>query len=273
MRISPFTPLFFVDRKADGLPSEYIQTFAPSDKVLVEVFGLPTDVCTGQVFDATTDALLYDIVWNEWTINDATNLWFTSLSFSPGHYYVVIAGCKSRPFRVTANKRELDNTTLIQYSMNSNRHRKDGIFFIDGMQHFFDFRVHGGFKDSNWTFGVESESFVADDSDIITLYALDSLQQKFTLGSSCGCPIWFGEHLNRLLCCSYVYFDGVRYARKDASVPESTTVLEGVNSFVFNQTLQKVTNIDPQIELSNQVIMRRLDNSYRSVDDNTNLLI
>jgi hypothetical protein len=143
------------------------------------------------------------------------------------------------------------------------------VFFIDGMQHFFDFRVPGGFKDKDWTFAVESEQFVTDEADIMSLYALESTQKKFTMGTAEGCPIWFGEMLNRLLCCNYVYFDGVRYARKDTSVPEVTEQLEGVNSFVFSQQLQQVNNLDPELELTNQAIMRRVDSEddYRIEDD------
>lgn len=280
MTISPFTPLFFIDRKTDGLPSDYIQTFAPTDNVLIEVFCRSGENISGSVINATNNAVLYDISWNGWKINSDTLLKFASLSFGPGTYYIRINGRDSEPFKVTDNAKDLEKTTLVQYSMDSNRHRQDGVFFIDGMQYFFDFRVPGGFKDSNWTFGVETENFVADDSDIVSLYARESMQQKFTLGSSRGCPVWFAELLNRLLCCKYVYFDGVRYARKDASVPEPTTVLEGVNSFVFNQTLQKVTNMDPSIELQNQLIMRRitsdnidLEDKYRSIDNNTNLIL
>ena len=158
--------------------------------------------------------------------------------------------------------------------MTNNRQRKDAVFFIDGMQRFFDFRVPGGFKDSNWSFGVESEQFTTAESDIVQLYGLESTQKKFTLGLSDGCPIWFGELLNRLLTCTYVYFDGQRYARKDASVPEITSLLDGVNGFVFSVQLQKVANIDPTLTMQHQAIMRRvMDENYRLVTENINRLI
>ncbi len=35
------------------------------------------------------------------------------------------------------------------------------------------------------------------------------------MGGQEGVPVHFAEMLNRLLTRSYVYFDGVRYARKD----------------------------------------------------------
>ena len=89
-----------------------------------------------------------------------------------------------------------------------------------------------------------------------------------------GVPVWFGEMLNRILICSHVYFDGVKYSRKEANVPELTVQLEGVNSFVFNQTLQQSTNLDPLIEQRNHAAMRRVDDSnYRAISSTINRLI
>lgn len=275
MLISPFTPLFFIDRKSDGIKSKYTQVFSPKDQILLEV------ICDSS--EETGDWILYTepghilleyIDYTYWSMNGDIDIRFAVLSPSPGLYSVEIDGKTSEIFRVTDNPLILDNTTLIQYSMKDNRQRNDGVFFIDGMQRFFDFRVPGGFKDSNWSFAVESEQFVTPSADIVQLYGLDSTQKKFTLGNSEGCPVWFAELLNRILCCTYVYFDGERYARKDASAPETTVLLEGVNSFVFTQNLQKVVNIDPTLTLRHQALMRRIDNTnYRLATTNINRLI
>lgn len=275
MFISPFTPLFFSNHKRDGIDSTYIQTFASTDEILIELIGTKHWVGYGQVFTEPDHKPLYMIQWNKWTVNDNTYLLFTTVSLSPGYYSIFISDYgTSNIFRVTDDPRILDKTTLIQYSMNNNRQRKDALFFINGMQRFFDFRVPGGFKDCDWTFAMDGEQFITSQSDIVQLYGLDSTQKKFTLGNSEGCPIWFAELLNRLLCCTYVYFDGERYARKDTSVPETTVLLEGVNSFVFTQNLQKVVNIDPILTDRHQAIMRRVDNTdYRLADTDINRLI
>lgn len=275
MLISPFTPLFFIDRKSDGIKSKYTQVFSPKDQILLEV------ICDSS--EETGDWILYTepghilleyIDYTYWSMNGDIDIRFAVLSPSPGLYSVEIDGKTSEIFRVTDNPLILDNTTLIQYSMKDNRQRNDGVFFIDGMQRFFDFRVPGGFKDSNWSFAVESEQFVTPSADIVQLYGLDSTQKKFTLGNSEGCPVWFAELLNRILCCSYVYFDGERYARKDNSVPETTVLLEGINSFVFTQNLQKVVNLDPTLTLRHQALMRRINNTdYRLATTNINRLI
>ena len=275
MILSPFTPLFFSHHKRDGIDSKYIQTFASADEILIEIIGGIEDTVVAKVFTEPDHIELYQIHVNSWQINDTSKLLFAEVSLAPGYYSIEISSFgTSNIFRVTDDPLILEKTTLIQYSMNNNRHRKDAVFFIDGMQRFFDFRVPGGFKDSNWTFAVEGEQFITDESDIVQLYGLDSTQKKFTLGNSEGCPIWFAELLNRLLCCTYVYFDGERYARKDNSAPETTILQEGINSFVFSQNLQKVINIDPVLTMQHQAIMRRVDNSdYRLATININRLI
>lgn len=275
MILSPFTPLFFSHHKRDGIDSKYIQTFATTDEILIELIGGVGDTVVAKVFTEPDHIELYQIHGNSWQINGTSKLLFAEVSLAPGYYSIEIGGFgTSNIFRVTDDPLILEKTTLIQYSMNNNRHRKDAVFFIDGMQRFFDFRVPGGFKDSNWTFAVEGEQFITDESDIVQLYGLASTQKKFTLGNSEGCPIWFAEMLNRLLCCTYAYFDGERYARKDTSVPETTVLIEGLNSFVFSQNLQKVVNIDPELTLRHQAIMRRVDNAdYRLATTNINRLI
>lgn len=277
MIVSPFTPLFFINRKADGIDSDYIQTFATSDRILLQLLG-PVDEAgiIAYVRNEETGKNHCRIVFSVWDVNSDVRLRFASISLSPGIYSVYFLGknIQSEIFQVVDNPRILENTTLIQYSMNNNRQRNDAVFFIDGMQYFFDFRVPGGFKDSNWTFGVETEQFVTPDADISQLYGRESTQKRFTLGGSMGVPVWFGEMLNRILVCSHVYFDGVKYSRKESNVPELTVQLEGVNSFVFNQTLQQSTNLDPILEQNNHAAMRRVDDTnYRSISTTVNRLI
>lgn len=275
MIISPFTPLFFPDIKVDGIDSRYIQTFATTDEILVQVLCNTTDEApSATIICEPSQAELCQVSFRQWDINTTDRLFFATIKLSPGYYSVQIGDKRSTIFRVTDNASVLDNTTLIQYSMANNRQRKDAVFFIDGMQRFFDFRVPGGFKDSNWSFGVESEQFTTADADIVQLYGLESTHKKLTVGLSDGCPIWFGELLNRLLTCTYVYFDGQRYARKDAAVPEISSLIDGVNSFVFSVQVQKVANIDPTLTMQHQAILRRsTDDNYRLVTTNINRLI
>lgn len=273
--ISPFTPLFFVNRKADGIESEYMQTFAPTDRILLEIFSGDTSDITVLLIDEIKRCPVDQIRLNKWAMNTDIVLHFNTISLSPGCYSVYVQGVgKSEFFRVTDDALILDSTTLIQYSNRNNRQRNDVVFFIDRMQYFFDWRVPGGFKDANWAFSAESEQFVTPSADIAQLFGIESTTKRFTLGNSIGVPVWYGEMLNRILTCSHVYFDGEKYSRKESNVPEMTQPLSGVNSFVFNQTLQKSVNLDPFIEQDNLAIMRRADNiNYRSTSEINNRII
>ncbi|MBD5239869.1 MAG: hypothetical protein HDS64_08945 [Bacteroidales bacterium] len=274
MLISPFTPLFFPSKKADGISGEYIQTFAETDIIRIQVIAGKFAIDPPRVFIEPGHKFMTSLDWCTWQINSDQTLYYTETNLSKGCYSIELPGIGTcAPFRVTTDARELENTTLIQYAMKDNRQRSDVFFEIDGKLQFFDFRVPGGFKDSGWGFGVESEQFTTDRADIIQLYGVDSVQKKFTLGNSQGCPVWFAELLNRILCCTYVYFDGERYARKDSSTPEMTMLLDGINSFVFTQNLQKVVNLQPSIELMNKQLLRRANDDYRKLNNNVNRII
>lgn len=272
MIVSPFTPLFFDTRKTDGIESDYIQTFSTTDRILLQILGKPSDDPVVFVLERPSGKSLYRISFNQWAISSKLTLFFAEICLSPGYYNIYFNNYgDSEVFRVTDNQNVLANTTLIQYSMKNNRQRNDTIFFIDGMQYFFDFRVPGGFKDSSWTFGVESEQFVTPFGDISQLFGLATTQKKFTLGGSIGVPVHFAEMLNLILTCSHVYFDGVKYSRKETNVPEMTVQLDGLNSFVFTQMLQQSVNLDPVIEQNNHVAMRRVDSTnYRSTSSTLN---
>lgn len=270
MIISPFTPLFFSpSTDIFGAKSKYVQLFARTDRIFIELISSPEEqepvvYINNLLNDASTLIIL-----SSWQMNDDKIIYFYNISLLPcGYYNVVVNGKTSEIFKITDDEHELSETTLIQYSMKDNKQRLDTVWWIDGMQYFFDFRVPGGFKDSGWTFGVDNEQFVTSDEDIVELFSHEYTTVLFTLGNGMGCPVWFAELLNRALCCNYVYFDSVRYARKESNVPELNQQIEGLKSFVFNQMLQKVRTMNPVLEWNNQVSMRRIQNdTYRKTDD------
>ncbi|MCC8176364.1 MAG: hypothetical protein LIO91_08035 [Bacteroidales bacterium] len=272
MLISPFTPLFWEIPASDGIPSRYTQVFAATDTILLEFIG---EADPPVVYPVSLDgANLQALELNSWEMADGLWLHFAEMrGLSDGSYqiYSPTLQARSQTFRVTSDPAELANTVLLQYSMKDNRDRRDGVFLIAGMRKFFDFRVPGGFKASGWTFTVESEQFTTPQADIVSLYALDSVSKKLTIGSQIGVPIWFGEMLNRALCCHYFYVDGTRYSRKDATAPEIAQPQEGLDSFILTQQLQKVANLNPAIENNNLAAMRRVGldaDDYRTTAHN-----
>lgn len=275
MIVSPFTPLFFIDRRADGIDSEYVQTFAGTDDIFIELLGEHAWKGVVNIFTEPGHVFLGSVEMQTYSVNSEVCLYFCTLRLSPGYYSIAISGIGTcEVFKVTEDKNELDDTTLIQYSGNTNSQRNDVVFMIAGMRRFFSFRVPGGFKDSNWTFGVDSEQFTNPQSDIVQLYGIESTQKKFTLGTGRGVPVWFGEILNRILVCSHVYFDGVKYVRKESSVPEMSVQLEGMNSFVFTQMLQQSVNLDPRIEdVNRQLILRAATSDNMRITNNENIRV
>ena len=278
MKISPFVPLHFDDGStSDGLPSRYMQLFASTDHIVVQV-----EAATGE---EVADAVLKDahsgtewgsIPWNTWQMNsDKVILFCTLQGMSPGHYILSIGDIDSDEFIVTDDSMLLDRTMLIQYRFKDNRQRDDVVSVIDHMPFFFDWRVPGGFKDSGWQFGVSNEQFVTQREDVVELYAMDYVTKTFTMGGPEGVPVWCGEMLNRLLTCSYVYFNGVRYTRNESETPSLSTLVDGLDSFVFTQTLRQAVVLDPRIEALNQVAMRRIDDTptYRIGADPSNVSI
>ena len=198
--------------------------------------------------------------WNEWLMNPTTKLRFIELQgLEDGLYVALIGGIfKSAEFMVSSDKDVLQDTVLIQCSNSDNRQRNDAVFWINGMQRFFDFRIPGGFKDDNWTFAVNNEQFTTNFNDKIDLYGQESTIKALTIGNSEGCPVWFADLVNRMLCCNYVYVDGVRYTRNESDVPEMNCEVEGQKSYIFTQGLQRVMNLDPELEKRNLLIMRRV---------------
>ena len=261
--ISPFTPLFFhPSTDAFQSPSNNVQVWSPEDQILVQVISYDTN-------DDVPDAVLnsYDefmvktestLVWNTWRMNtDVTIFWTVITALTNGLYSVTIDE-ESERFKVTDDEDELSKTTLLQYSSSSNRERKDVCFWIDMQQYFFSFRVPGGFKDNGWQFGVDNEQFTDMGYDVTDVYAHERLVKVFTLGNSIGVPPWYAHLLNMALCCSFVYLDGVRYVRSESSVPEMTESIETLKSYIYKQSLVRVSNLDPEIEQRNLLSIRRV---------------
>lgn len=64
MMVSPFTPLFFIDRKTDGVACEYVQTFATTDQILIELIGENDWGGGARVIDGFTEEPLFEINWH-----------------------------------------------------------------------------------------------------------------------------------------------------------------------------------------------------------------
>lgn len=239
IRISPFTPLFFApSNDISGVSSKYIQLFAPTDKILIQVLSS----IEGEQVIATLinkmDGVETTLTGEMFSLDSCIVQNFLLDGLDIGYYSVRVGNEESDVFKVTDDNRELAGTTLISYTMHSNKLRSDGVFWNGEQQFTFYWRAPGGFKDDDWAFAVNNEQFETHNGNIVELFAVESTQKSFTLGNSLGCPIWYAEHLNRLLCCSDVHFNGVRFVRKGNNVPEMTQEIAGKKSYIFKVALQ-----------------------------------
>lgn len=246
IKISPFTPLFFSPSSDKfGAESKYIQLFAPTDNIFIEVI-TTTEYKMNGLLKNHVDGTSREIEFQSFSLKDGSTVFHSTITgLAPGYYSISVGDQECNVFKVTDDEHELDKTTLIRYSMRSNKQRNDCIFWNGEEQFYFEFRAPGGFKDDDWTFAVNNEQFEISNGNIVELFAVESTQKKFTLGNAEGCPVWFAEHLNRILCCSNVYFNGVRFVRKGNSVPEMTQEIVSLKSYIFKVSLQgMVDNID-----------------------------
>lgn len=248
MIISPFNSIFFLGfRKSPGIECPYIQTFAKSDNILVEVIRTTDEASQPAVLvNAETGEDIMTLPKQSYSLgtDDVVDCHYLT-NAADGFYFLAIGDNESETFRITDDAEILGKTALFEYSTANNDIRRDVAGMAGDNRLYFSFRVPGGFKESGFDFSIDNEQFVTAMSDIVELYGRESVQMTFTLGLSRGVPVWFGDLLNRLLTCRYVYIDGKRYARFESSVPEKEQTLDGVNSFVFTQKLQRINHIEP----------------------------
>lgn len=219
--------------------------FAPTDNIFIEVI-TTTEYRMNGLLKNHVDGTSREIEFQSFSLKDGSIVFHSTITgLASGYYSISVGDQECNVFKVTDDEHELDKTTLIRYSMRSNKRRNDCIFWNGEEQFYFEFRAPGGFKDDDWTFAVNNEQFEISNGNIVELFAVESTQKKFTLGNAEGCPVWFAEHLNRILCCSNVYFNGVRFVRKGNSVPEMTKEIVSLKSYIFKVSLQgMVDNID-----------------------------
>lgn len=235
----------------------------PTDRIVIEVIVDDPDVTYVEmlIHEYVTDTDTTQVM-RSWETVSGKKVFFAYLQrMSEGYYDVTIDGKTSEIFRVTADASEVEGTVLLQYCNKDNKQRTDVAFWLAGLQTFFSWRVPGGFKDDNWGFGVVNEQFISQHQDIFELYSHETTQKVLTVGFNTGVPVWYGEFLNRVLTCMYFYVDGVRYSRKDSSVPERQSLLDGLRLYTFNQQLQEVIHGNELVEYDNQLALRYVDAS------------
>ncbi len=263
MFISPFSSLFFPGaRKAYGRECDFTQFFSAFDTITIQVIRTSDEaraLCmltrldeadneeeasedeeTGG-FSSSGGKLITPVTYS---VGESTKVdIYTISNLYDGFYQVTIGGETSEPFEVTSEG--IDSSVKIEYSPADNSIRKDVVPVLGEVRVFFTVRFPGGFKPDGYDFSIDNEQFTSQTSDIVELYSRESMQETLTIGWGRGVPIWFGQMLNRLLTCKYVYIDGFRYARFESSVPEKQQTGDNTSSFILTQKLQRINHLEP----------------------------
>ena len=150
IKISPFTPLFFSPSSDKfGAESKYIQLFSPEDNILIQVLTTAEYKMDGHLKNHV-DGSIQDIEFQSFSLKDATTVFYSTITgLAPGYYSVTVGEQECDVFKVTNDEKELSKTTLIRYSMRSNKQRNDCVFWNGEEQFYFEFRAPGGFKDDD----------------------------------------------------------------------------------------------------------------------------
>ncbi len=262
MFISPFSSLFFPGaRKAYGRECDFTQFFSAFDTITIQVIRTSDearelclltrldDAVEGEANEVENPGGLSQfggnlIIPETYPVGANTKVdMYTISNLYAGFYQVTIGEMTSEPFEVTSDG--IDASVKIEYSPAGNSARKDVVPVLGEERVFFTVRFPGGFKPDGYDFSIDNEQFTSQTSDIVELYSRESMQETLTIGWGRGVPIWFGQMLNRLLTCKYVYIDGFRYARFESSVPEKQQTGDNTSSFILTQKLQRINHLEP----------------------------
>lgn len=259
MKIGRYSALFFNPSKDKTLiECRSLQTFAYSDCIVIQVLydstteGTPTirehNLTRNTSQTLVNSAILIDnslqadgTMIETYLIKNQSADYVYSISVEYDDFYA-----ESEPYRVLNDSdEELKDTILIQYSNDNNKRTKEGIFIMPSdeptFRIYFSFRADGGFKDTGWSFGVDSEQFTTQGQSLLGVYEEPYKVKQITLGKSGdGVPVWFAELLNTALSCNYFYVDGVRYSRNEGETPEIQQTIESYNAFIVTQNVRKV---------------------------------
>lgn len=280
--------MFFSPGKEPFLAgSNCVQVWSPDDTIMIQMIGDdPQEHVPSAVLNSYDEQMVKHetaLVWRDWVMNSGAVIFWTTVSGLPNGIYSVTIDSESDLFRVTDDDALLAQTALVQYSSMTNRLRRDVCFWIDSEQHYFSWRIPGGFKDDGWVFGVDSEQFTDSMFEQTDLYSHEQLRMTLTLGNAVGVPPWYAHLLNMIMSCSHVYIDNERYVRSEGGVPEQTVMIETLRSYIYKLVLQKVRWTDPQLEQMTLLQLRRVyetmrapasDEVYRevTVDNQTKML-
>lgn len=266
MKFSPFNPIYFSkDDTESGVMSDYVHKFALDDHIFFEVFHTTDeDLSPIELLDGETGDVLMELGWNTYAVGDGELVSFYELrDIDSGCYVLRVGEYLSNHIRITEDADELADTILIQYSMTDNTSRTDIYTLINGQRRYFEMRVCGGFLDRDWSFSVENEQFLTEDSDVVELFAREATDKVLTIGNAEGEPTWIGRKIGMIAVCDLLFIDGQRYsAIEDTELSISDGNVDG-DRFVYTITLREDKFLNATFERIIRSELRRVPGYLR----------
>lgn len=250
IKIGEICPLFFSPIKNEFQQDiDYIQRFHTDDNILVQALSDNEDDVVSFCLHDLVSGKSSVVEHSTFQINSTTVLHQVQLSGLKDSVYSLSvreetsgAFHESEPFTMCSDSLLLKETCLIQYSNEDNNSSFDNIFWIDGVQQVFEFRVEGGFKPEGVSPKVDNEQFRNQYQEIVELYSVPYNTYTLTCGNASGIPYWIVLFINNILSLSYFVVGKDRYVRSGNSVPEKTQIFEDGQMFNMTILLEKSTN-------------------------------
>ena len=250
IKIGDICPLFFSPLKNKFQQDiDYIQRFHVNDRILIQIFSNDASHAVRAYLYNLVSGVQTVISLSEYEVNDTVKMYYSTITgLSDSVYTLEVSDASgdfqstSEPFLICSDSLLLEETCLIKYSHKDNNSPFDNIFWVEETQLFFELRTEGGFKPNSYSPKVENEQFRNQKQEIIELYSVPYDTFSLSCGNSSGIPYWFIQFINRVLCLSDFYVNGVAYVRSGNSVPEVTQISEDSQMFWASVLLEKREN-------------------------------
>lgn len=277
MKVGELCAIFFSPQK-DKFAQDisYIQKFYPYDKVPIQIFTSPGNSVSCKLLNIDT-AVSSPVSLETLDISGEVlhYAYLPLYDVTPGYIYKICI-CEyptgendtyspvfySEPILICDNDAILE-TCLIEYSNLNNRSYFKNIFWINGENIIFQFRVEAGFKTSGVSLKVNNEQFRNQYQEIVELYSVPYKSETLIVGDACGVPGYYGEFINKILSVSKVLINGKEYQRSDSGVPDRQAISDISQQYNFTLSVEPVK--DNGIFTLSSVDIQILDTKLRTI--------
>ncbi|MCP3895896.1 MAG: hypothetical protein GY706_14900 [Bacteroides sp.] len=253
VKLSALCPIVFgMPDYSTGINREYVQRFASSDSIYIQLHGDAGEVIDVEVVECKSGATASHRA-REYAMASGGSVYECVLK-PIAEVYRMNVKCRevclqSGFVEITDDERMLRRLMKVEYGFSKNGNLFNTRFVEDGGGLYrFCFRVEGGFLADSDTYGLSNEFFRNQIQEPEQLYQFPYVKSRLTVGSATGVPGWVGTLLNAILCCEDVLIDGIPYVRSESSVPERVKI-GGERYTLFQYTVEVERKLNDNVLL------------------------